>query len=58
MTVDLDPRPLNLNHEHWEDVVEENYYEPELPSLSTLMQGSTVCTILEADDLFRDSIPC
>ena len=58
MTVDLDPRPLNLNLEHWEDVVEDNYYGPELPNLSVLMQGSTVCTILEANDLIRDTIPC
>ena len=54
MTIDLDPRPLNLNLEHWEDVVEDNYYEPELPSLFALMQSSTVCTISDASILARD----
>lgn len=54
MTIDLDPRPLNLHQERWDDVVEDNYYEPELPSLFALMQSSTVCTILDASILARD----
>lgn len=54
MTIDLDPRPLNLNQERWDDVVEDNYYEPELPNLFALMQSSTVCTISDASNLARD----
>ena len=51
---DVEYRPLNLNQERWDDVVDDNYYEPELPSLYTLMQSSTVCTISDASTLTRD----
>ena len=51
---DVEYRPLNLHQERWDDVVDDNYYEPELPSLYTLMQSSTVCTISDASTLTRD----
>ena len=51
---DVEYRPLNLHQERWDDVVDDNYYEPELPSLYTLMQSSTVCTISGASTLTRD----
>ena len=51
---DVEYRPLNLHQERWDDVVDDNYYEPELPSLYTLMQSSTVCTISDASTLARD----
>ena len=51
---DVEYRPLNLHQERWDDVVDDNYYEPELPSLYILMQSSTVCTISDASTLTRD----
>ena len=51
---EVEYRPLNLHQERWDDVVDDNYYEPELPSLYTLMQSSTVCTISDASTLTRD----
>ena len=51
---EVEYRPLNLHQERWDDVVDDNYYEPELPSLYTLMQSSTVCTISDSSTLTRD----
>ena len=51
---EVEYRPLNLHQERWDDVVDDNYYEPELPSLYILMQSSTVCTISDASTLTRD----
>lgn len=47
MTIDLNPRPLNLNLEHWGGVVEPDNFDPALPIDLLLGQGSSVCTILD-----------
>ena len=47
MTVDLDPRPLNLNLERWNDVVDDDHLDTALPIDLLLGQGSSVCTILD-----------
>jgi hypothetical protein len=47
MTIDLDPRPLNLNIEHWNDIVDNDYTDTALSIDLLLGQGSSVCTILD-----------
>lgn len=47
MTLDLDPRPLNLNLERWDDIVDTDYTDSALSIDLLLGQGSSVCTILD-----------
>ena len=47
MTIDLDPRPLNLNIEHWNAIVDNDYTDTALSIDLLLGQGSSVCTILD-----------